>query len=199
MTRRKRPLSDDDRTAWETLAGGIKPIKTGRDRIVDPPKPLPGRPGGAPRFSEGAHHQPIVPGLAIPGVRMGDADAALHRKVHQPLKTGCLDAMDGKAAEKMRKGRMVVDARLDLHGFTQNEAQDALVSFLKRGRERDWRCVLVITGKGFRAGDGGVLRARVPDWLNGASVRPYVVGFTEAQPKDGGAGAFYVRLRRKRD
>ncbi len=48
-----------------------------------------------------------------------------------------------------------------------------------------------------RGGAGtGVLREQFPRWLNEAGLRPLVLGFAAAQPKDGGGGAFYVYLRK---
>jgi len=71
------------------------------------------------------------------------------------------------------------------------------------------RAVLVITGKG-GAGVGaggvgagrdrlGILRSAVPRWLNEGATRARILAFTEAQPRDGGSGALYVLLRRRRD
>jgi DNA-nicking Smr family endonuclease len=49
------------------------------------------------------------------------------------------------------------------------------------------------------AGRGaGVLREAVPRWLNEPPLRPRVIAFTYAQPKDGGHGALYVLLKRPR-
>ena len=61
---------------------------------------------------------------------------------------------------------------------------------------RGSRCVLVVTGKGIET--GGTLRQMAPRWLNEEPNRARVVAFTPAQPHDGGAGALYVLLRRRR-
>ena len=58
------------------------------------------------------------------------------------------------------------------------------------------RTVLLITGKG--RGDGGVLRRELPRWLNQPRNRERIVAVTPARPKDGGEGAFYLRLKRVR-
>lgn len=114
--------------------------------------------------------------------------------------------IDGSSAQKLRKGRIPIEARLDLHGMTQIQAYDALIAFLRKCVARDLRCVLVITGKGARRVDRlayddeplGVLKQRVPQWLNDVSMHEYVLKTQEAQPKDGGGGALYVLLRRRR-
>ena len=107
--------------------------------------------------------------------------------------------VDRRSAERLRRGERRIDARLDLHGMTQDEAHRALDAFLARAEHAGWRCVLVITGKG-RPGTsaGGVLRAAVPRWLNEAPHRARLLAIAAAQPKDGGAGALYLLLRRRR-
>jgi DNA-nicking Smr family endonuclease len=61
--------------------------------------------------------------------------------------------------------------------------------------------VLVVTGKGGPGDDGrrGVLRQSVPHWLATEELRQFVVGFGEAERRHGGAGALYVRIRRRAD
>lgn len=200
MTRKKHLVSEDDKTVWDSLAKGVRPLKGVADRRAVSLSPLPSRVLGRERFSDSPGHRPFVPGLSVPGVGSGDPGAALSRMTcPDMLQPGCLSGMDRKNAERLRKGRASVDATLDLHGMTQDQAQSALSGFIRRGFDMDWRVVVVVTGRGSRSGEPGVLRSRLPHWLNGAGLRPFVVGFTQAQPKDGGAGAFYVRLRRHRD
>ena len=102
---------------------------------------------------------------------------------------------------KLSRGRMTADAALDLHGFRQEEAYGALHAFLYRSQGEGARVVLVVTGKGSRGGDvfgnAGVLRRAVPMWLALPDFRPIVIGFEEAGRPHGGAGALYVRLRRR--
>ncbi|MGB7046464.1 MAG: Smr/MutS family protein, partial [Methylocella sp.] len=93
------------------------------------------------------------------------------------------------------------DAAIDLHGLRRQEAFAALREFLARAQIEGARLVLVVTGKGGRAasdgGAAGVLRKSVPNWLRGAEYRSIVLGFEEASRPHGGAGALYVRLRRR--
>jgi len=123
----------------------------------------------------------------VPGAKLPD------------LAPGVTPGVDRRSAERLRRGERRIDARLDLHGMTQDEAHRALDAFLARAEQAGWRCVLVITGKG-RPGTSaaGVLRTAVPRWLNEAPNRARLLAFTAAQPKDGGAGALYVLLRRRR-
>jgi hypothetical protein len=94
---------------------------------------------------------------------------------------------------------------IDLHGLRQEQAHAALRSFLARAQSDGCQVVLVVTGKGGGgAQDGGlfeergVLRRVVPHWLRLPDIRPLVVGFEEAAGHQGGAGALYVRIRRRR-
>jgi DNA-nicking Smr family endonuclease len=107
--------------------------------------------------------------------------------------------IDRANAERLKRGQHRIEARLDLHGMTQDEAHRALGVFIRGARAAGRRCVLVIHGRGSAKGpDGGagVLRAAVPRWLAEAELRPHLLAIATAQPRDGGAGALYVMLRR---
>jgi DNA-nicking Smr family endonuclease len=106
--------------------------------------------------------------------------------------------LDRSTADKLRRGLLPVEARLDLHGHRQAEAHRALDAFVTRAAHAGKRCLLVITGKGNAPGSEGVLRQALPRWLNEAPLRAQILAMTEAQPRDGGSGAFYLLLKRKR-
>ncbi|WP_421725348.1 Smr/MutS family protein [Bauldia sp.] len=97
-----------------------------------------------------------------------------------------------------------VDRRIDLHGLTQTVAHGRLLRFLEDAHANGARIVLVITGKGndtprdIGEPSRGVLRRAVPEWLKSAAFKPFVAGVSEAGRRHGGAGAFYVRVRRRR-
>jgi DNA-nicking Smr family endonuclease len=115
-----------------------------------------------------------------------------------PLSADNFAGVDRRTVERMRRGKMPIDARLDLHGHYQDAAQAELNAFISSCAATGCRTVLVITGKGSVGEGGGVLRRRLPDWLNQPACRPYVLAFAAARPEHGGAGAFYVLLRRRR-
>ena len=98
--------------------------------------------------------------------------------------------------QRVARGREAIDARFDLHGLTQSEAHAALLHFLRSASARGHRLALVITGKGRRNGEGGVLRRQVPQWLALPEFRSFVIGFEDAHIAHGGEGALYVRLRK---
>ncbi|MDN2566412.1 Smr/MutS family protein, partial [Aquibium sp. A9E412] len=105
-------------------------------------------------------------------------------------------SVDRPTRAKLARGRVPLEARVDLHGMTQAEAHGLLLSFLRRAHAGGLRHVLVITGKGSAPGDSGVLRRAVPQWLATTPFRPLVSGVSEAGRRHGGGGALYVRLRR---
>lgn len=104
--------------------------------------------------------------------------------------------LDGKTAEKLRLGKINIEARLDLHGMYQEEAHTALHDFVIQSHARGLRCILVITGKG--RDKPSVLKRNVPHWLDHAALRPIILQTVPAHQKDGGDGALYVYLRRQR-
>ncbi len=187
-------IDHDDAGLWRQVAQGIKPLPGKTVRVPEPPattKPPP-PPPPLPR--------------AAPVVRK-PAQPRAHPRLAE-LEPGHAAGLDRRTAERLRRGQLPIDGRLDLHGWTQDEAHLALCGFIESGHAAGQRCLLVITGKGGRAKTDdaygrdraapGVLRTAVPNWLNQPSLRPLVLGFAGAQPRHGGGGALYVLLKRKR-
>jgi DNA-nicking Smr family endonuclease len=118
------------------------------------------------------------------------------------LSSGAMIDLDKATAERFRKGQLPIEAKLDLHGMTQEAAHHALNGFLESHRRRGSRCVLVITGKGSKLDDSGqrigILREAVPRWLNEPGNRVHILAFSSAQARHGGGGALYVLLKRVR-
>lgn len=101
--------------------------------------------------------------------------------------------LDRATAERLKRGRLPIEARLDLHGMTQEQAYRALAAYIAEARNAGRRCLLVITGRG---SGSGVLRAAVPRWLAEPGLRRHLLAIAPAQPRDGGSGALYVLTRR---
>lgn len=116
---------------------------------------------------------------------------------HLPL--GDTRQIDGALATRLRRGLVPIDARIDLHGLTRSQAQHRFTHFLSGALAKEYRCLLVITGKGRHSEEGGgVLRQAVPLWLNQPAIRPSILAFIEAQPRHGGSGALYLLLKKPR-
>ena len=93
----------------------------------------------------------------------------------------------------LRRGRWVIQAELDLHGYTREEARDALGAFIGGCLARGLRCVRVIHGKGHSSPGGlSVLKTLSRQWL---ARREEILAFCAAKPRDGGEGALIVLLR----
>ena len=166
--------SDDEARLFEAAMRDVEQLADKGDAKPAPPAPLVGT-GAAGTGGAKAAAAPDLP----------------------ELHAGSTAGSDARTMERLRRGRLRPQARLDLHGLTQDEAHRALVGFVLGAREAGRRCVLVITGRGRASFGAGVLRAQAPRWLNTAPLRAHILGFAEAQPKDGGAGALYVLLRRR--
>ncbi|TIV54666.1 Smr/MutS family protein, partial [Mesorhizobium sp.] len=107
-------------------------------------------------------------------------------------------SLDDQTLHKLKKGRLPIEGRVDLHGMTQDEAYSLLLSFLHRAHAGGIRYVLIITGKGSSSGGDGILRRAVPAWLSTPAFRHLVSSHDHAARNHGGSGALYVRLRRTR-
>jgi DNA-nicking Smr family endonuclease len=122
-------------------------------------------------------------------------------RVVKPHRLPGLDRFSGidrANAERLKRGLHPIEGRLDLHGMTQAEAHRALAGFIHKSRDAGRRCVLVITGRGFGPTGPGILKLAVPRWLEEAGLRRDILAIASAQPRDGGAGALYLLLRRHR-
>jgi DNA-nicking Smr family endonuclease len=176
--RRKRPLSEEERALWESVAKQVKPLRKHRAAKAQ-----------ASQVETQAVAKPAVPPKPTPA-----------RAVPAPKSPPPLAPLGRRERSKLSRGKQEIDARLDLHGMTQTRAHRVLFSFLQRAHSDGCTFVLVITGKGKAGSDGerGVLRRQVPHWLSLPEFRALVVGFEEAHVGHGGEGALYVRVRRSR-
>ncbi len=183
-----------DMELWHRVARSAKPLQ-GRDRHEAY------RPLGEPAHREtGERSTNVAPtGARQRSALLPTARATVPDRGKSPcLAHGHIAGVDRRTAERLKRGRLNIDARLDLHGLTQAEAHRALNAFVVASFDAGRRCLLVITGKGVRREDGGILHSKVPQWLNQSPNRGRVLAFDYAQPRDGGTGALYVMLRRKR-
>lgn len=188
----RRRLSAEEKALWDGFVRSITPLRPNAARQNARPAvhlPQPQRP--APPTSAGAG--------PAPGPVQGPAPGAAPRHAAGPP----LAPFERRLKQRLSRGRAPIEARIDLHGMTRNEAHAALLQFLHRAQAGGARIVLVVTGKGGRAphqhdGERGVLRRQVPLWLELPAFRALVMGFEVAHVGHGGDGAFYVRLRRQR-
>lgn len=203
--RKPRPLTGDETELFAKVVANAKPL---RKRPCVPE--ILTQPRKKPIILRPITHPPVEDRPASP----------IHAK-----NRAATSAMDGKNAERLIRGKLEIEARLDLHGHRQEEAQKILGDFIRRNHGYGKRCVLVITGKGRSLKNQpdedqspyakapadksvggryviserkGVLFDLVPAWLSAPDLAHYVVAFSPSQPRHGGSGALYVYLRRER-
>jgi len=104
-------------------------------------------------------------------------------------------SLDINQDKRTRRGRVEIDGTIDLHDMTQVQARAALVTAIIRASNRNYKTVLVITGKGLRG--EGVLRRNFPEWISQVPIRPVVATYAPAHQKHGGSGAWYVFLKNR--
>ena len=185
---RLRRLSAEEIALWLEVAKTVSP----RPSRVLPEAPAAPAKNETPAQPSSA---PTTPRLAEPP---NPGAPAVRRKIPP------LAPLERRLRQKLSRGRVAPDAAIDLHGLTRHEAFVALHRFLAQAQRDGAKLVLVVTGKGRGAGGlfedeaAGVLRRSVPQWLRGPEYHSIVVGFEEASRPHGGAGALYVRLRRRR-
>ena len=211
--RRPRALTAGEAQLWDAVAKLVTPLRGRAEPAPGPAVPLAwadAAPAAPPRTpTPGA--PPALKGAAArkyPPAPMPDPSRPATAAPYQapPQRHAPTEGLERRARVALRRGRLGVEARLDLHGMVQAQAHAALTGFLLRARAEGHTYVLVVTGKGGGvAGLGhadafaerGVLRRSVPHWLRGPELRGVVLGFEEAARHHGGAGAVYVRLRRR--
>ncbi len=194
---KKTVLTDEDHEIWEHTARSLSPLKNTKGYVLEA---LEGEDAFAqlfaPKTKAKQHGKIDTPVVAQPPVAKKKAAPELN-------------PFDRKNVRKLKRGKIEIEARIDLHGMRQAEAHAALIRFIHGSAAMGRRWVLVITGKGLpsrsRAGDDerpfgevprGVLKRNVPMWLAEPEVRGLIVSFTEAAVEHGGSGALYVHLRR---
>src|SRR5262245_19846221 len=110
---------------------------------------------------------------------------------------GIAPGVDQRLAQRLHRGDYAVQAHIDLHGHTVEEAKEVVGRFLTSAYLAGQRCVLLIHGRGLNSKDNRpVLKEQVRIWLSHGRLSRLVLAFATAPVNDGGAGAVYVLVRR---
>lgn len=181
----KHELSEEDVALWR--------------EVTRADKKLPGKKIETPSVAkEPPEDEGVLEEEGVPASEEAAPDVAV-AKTYVPLTLGDTKGMDRRLAERFVRGKLPIEARLDLHGMTRDEALPTLQHFVDVQYAARKRVLLVITGKGTRSETGqGVLQQEMPHWVNLPSLRPMILSFTFAKAKDGGTGAYYLLLKRQR-
>ena len=158
-------LRPEDRKIWQKVARTVAPRKRDRGK-------------GA------AKQDPSVEDFAAM-LRLPPGERAAAKPLPKSL--------DVNNDKRVRRGRVEIDATIDLHDMTQAVARPALVKAVIRAYNQNFTTLLVITGKGLRG--EGVLRRNFPEWISQVPIRPLIATYAPAHIKHGGGGAWYVFLK----
>jgi DNA-nicking Smr family endonuclease len=183
-----RKVSDDERVLWREVTRSVAPLRRRRAKVERTTADLV------------VAEKPEPPRKRAPSAMK---PALIVRKDTPPQPAlQPLMPIERRLKQRLGRGSQDIDARIDLHGRTQDQAHDVLLRFMQKCQANGAKIVLVITGKGGSTGDlaseRGVLKRQVPLWLQLPEFRNYVLAVEEAHSAHGGAGALYVRLRRAR-
>lgn len=170
-----RALRNDERELWRETMRGVKPLHRTKPPAAKPAPPPVEAKSRSKTKPPRAAAAPIEPAPA-----------------KKPAAGKAVATLDRRSAQKLKRGKLPIEARLDLHGMTQAEAHTALTRFLVRAQKDGVRAVLVITGK------SGVLHSAVPRWLDDEVHRGRIHAASRAHAQHGGDGALYLLLRRPR-
>lgn len=199
---RKRKLREDERALWDQVAQSATPLH--RPNPISVENTAPAKPS-QPLSRVNTHEAQPIPAFRVgQSATGGENGHALAPTLSASLAAAPVE-MDKKAFGRLKRGKLRPEARIDLHGMTLAQAHPALTGFVLRAHAEGKRLVLVITGKGKPSRDDGpiprrlgVLRHEVPHWLRTAPLRGIVLQISESHIRHGGAGAYYVYLRRSR-
>lgn len=188
MAKKGRSPSQDEVSLWKRFTHGIERLSEAIEAEYDDLKPI------LPSTDKKVSNKKNSEDLKAP------APISL-----MPASQGGYNGLDKRTRQKLVKGKMPIEARIDLHGMTQDRARQELTRFITMAFAAKMRCILVVTGKGSskmvdqgyvsERVERGVIRKRVPEWVRAPAMQSMVLDYVTAAPKDGGGGAYYIYLR----
>lgn len=112
---------------------------------------------------------------------------------------GAVVGLSPEILKKLRNGEFSYQDCLDLHGYNRSQANDLVTEYVSESFARRLRCILIVCGRGLNSKDREpILKQNLVTWLTRAPLKRLVLAFASARCWDGGAGAFYVLLRRNK-
>jgi DNA-nicking Smr family endonuclease len=187
-----KKLSDEDKALWRAITQRVEPL---HDSFTFQPSQK-----AQLKSESAAPKKPIIKEFRI-GSKPSQKPV-IPSGVSSPK--GVTPNMDKRNFQRLVRGKLDIDGKLDLHGLTQEQAKFSLRSKLMQAHSAGKRLILVVTGKGktrtdeFNRPITGILRQNLPLWLRQPPLSSIVLEVTSAQQRHGGDGAFYVYLRRNR-
>lgn len=164
-------MDKKDQSVWEALIKTCKPLSDKKDK-------------GAIK----AMHKPVAkPSKPKADINNIPSPPSL---TPTPIKPHSLE-MEHRIFKKLKKGKIFIEGKIDLHGMNQERAFNSLNTFVRNMSAQGKKYGLVITGK-----SGEVLKPSFPKWLELPEIKPFVISYKQADKKHGGEGAFYLVVRK---
>ena len=181
------PMEDPDSLFGAAMAD-VKPLCGEGRRRIPPPPPV----KHPPRFMEQENNEVF---RHLVGLVSGEAPFELWYS--DEYVDGAVIGLSPEIVKKLKKGDFSYQDYIDLHGCKREEAREKVIHFVKRGFAGKLRCILIVSGRGLNSRERQpVLKQELVRWLTHSPLRRIVLAFASARSYDGGAGAFYVLLRR---
>ncbi|HEU0231115.1 MAG TPA: Smr/MutS family protein [Burkholderiaceae bacterium] len=177
------PLTVEDAVLFKRAMRSVTPIRT-TGRIILPPRPVPPKTLLRQRRLRAAGSEPAP----LAAVSDAFAPAATAHDATSFVKAG----RGPDLIRDLRRGKWPMQASLDLHGSTLDEARTRLDRFLVSCLSHGIRSVQIVHGKGLGSKDGPVLKQTVRRWLTQIDA---VIAYVECADVHGGSGAVQVLLR----
>jgi DNA-nicking Smr family endonuclease len=176
----KQP-DEDDIALFRNTVGPVKPVPD--DRVQAPKRAVSPR----PVFRERDEAE-VLRDLLSEEFDAADMETGEELVFIRP-------GLQTRTLKKLRRGQILVDAELDLHGMTVAVARGAIAAFLFECQRKRVQCARIIHGKGRGSRHRNpILKRKVGGWLR---QRDEVLAYSSARACDGGTGAVYVLLKRR--
>jgi DNA-nicking Smr family endonuclease len=181
MDDKKYILTTEELVAWKNEIQDVKKLEQEEREIAIKLN------GSLPKIEDkkfNSYNLPIAKNTNLPPINI--------------LKFGDLSGINNSMQKKIIKGEYKIDAKLDLHGYSRNEAYGTLMDFLNNSYQRKFRMLLVITGKGLNSPDPfSTIKESFFGWIQTWKMQDNFLYVNYAHNKHGGDGAFYILLKKQ--
>ncbi len=181
---KQKILSEEDKKVWDEFSKGLKKIS--KDSV------------------EGSQSKSTLGVLSKYNIENKKSDQKINSSsdIKDKISYQLLNekVIDKRKLRELKRGKIRPEATLDLHGFRRNEAYELVDNFLDYSVKKNFRIVLIITGKGNKSQNHekkGILRKELPNWISNSNRSSNILALFPASINHGGSGAFYVCLRKK--
>jgi DNA-nicking Smr family endonuclease len=181
-----RHLAPDEKALWGKVMATVKPLHPVH---VNPPPTSQSEAksaAAATRLHRAQSDKPTLPRV----IRVASLRAMEDK-----------NTLDASWDRRIKKGVIIPDISIDLHGQGLSSAHSRLDHALDQSIQQRLRIILLVTGK-LRAHDRasgagrGAIAAVVRDWLAASRFASHISAVRQAHPRHGGDGALYIILKR---